>query len=342
MSELLLAVDGGNSKTDLVLLRSDGQVLAAVRGGTSAPLHVSVPGAMDRLDALIDAALARAGLSGDQEKPLGAGFFALAGADLPHEEAELLAAVAERGWVRRPVVRNDCFALLRAGSDRAWGVAVVCGAGINAVGVGPDGRVARFPALGYISGDWGGGYDVGLAAMGAAVRSIDGRGPRTALADAVSAHFGRPDPIAVMTAMHAGEIDSVRVLELSPAVFATARAGDPVAEGIVRRLAGEVIASAVAAIRRLDVQDADVEVVLGGSLLRAGLPLLDESVRDGVLAVAPAAIIRHVAVAPVVGAALAALQEVDAEPEAYRRVREWGLQARYEAMEPASRAPAGS
>ena len=55
------------------------------------------------------------------------------------------------------MVDNDTFAVLRAGTERGWGVAVVCGAGINCVGVSPDGRHARFPALGTITGDWGGG-----------------------------------------------------------------------------------------------------------------------------------------------------------------------------------------
>src|SRR4029450_1429495 len=91
----------------------------------------------------------------------------LAGIDFPSEEVELRAAVEERGWARRTVVGNDTFAVLRAGTERGWGVAVVCGAGINCVGVSPDGRHARFPALGPTTGDWGGGYDLGLAAVSA-------------------------------------------------------------------------------------------------------------------------------------------------------------------------------
>ena len=62
-----------------------------------------------------------------------------------------------------------------------WGVGVVVGQGINAVGVAPDGRRARFAALGAISGDRGGGSGLGMDALGAAVRAQDGRGPRTVL-----------------------------------------------------------------------------------------------------------------------------------------------------------------
>ena len=64
----------------------------------------------------------------------------VAGADLPSEEEVLAAAFEAEGWAETVEVGNDVFALLRAGSSRGWGVAVVCGAGINCVGVGPDGR----------------------------------------------------------------------------------------------------------------------------------------------------------------------------------------------------------
>lgn len=334
MSRLLLAVDGGNSKTDVALLDEAGRVLSAVRGPTSAPMHVGLEGSMECLDELIGRTMAGAGLPvGDDAPRPAAGVFALAGADLPHEEADLLAAVSERGWVARAVVRNDVFALLRSGTDRPWGVAVVCGAGINSVGVGPDGQVVRFPALGFISGDWGGGYDVGMAALGAAVRSSDGRGPQTVLAATVPAFFGEPDPVALMTAIHLGAIPVGRVVELPPTVFAAVRAGDAEASAIVLRLAGEIAGIARAAILRLGLADSDPHVVLGGGLLAAGLDLLDDAVGDGIRAVAPQASVRHAVVPPVVGAALLALEVVGADQSAFARVREWGATYRGVAAE---------
>ena len=103
----------------------------------------------------------------------------LAGVDFPDEEHEAQRVLDARGWAGRTEIGNDTFAVLRAGTERGWGVAITCGAGINCVGVAPDGRRVRFPALGAISGDWGGGYDVGLAGLSAAARSEDGRGPTT-------------------------------------------------------------------------------------------------------------------------------------------------------------------
>jgi N-acetylglucosamine kinase-like BadF-type ATPase len=320
--QLLLAVDGGNSKTDLLLLDGSGRVLAQVRGPNCAPIHHGLEGAMDALDVLVRRAFAQARpVVAEQPSCPAVGVFALAGADLPHEEEQLLGACRRRGWVQRAVVLNDAFALLRAGTERGWGIAVVCGAGINGVGVGPDGTVVRFPALGAISGDWGGGYDVGLAALAAAVRAQDGRGDPTLLARLVPAYFGLADPLAVTVALHLGELSERRLVELPPLVFDAARHGDRVAEALVLRLADEVAAFAMAAIRRLALAGDDLDVVLGGGLLRAGMPLLDDAVRAAIQRHAPGA---HVLVAdsePIVGAGLLALDEAGAPPAAAARLR---------------------
>src|SRR5262249_42961246 len=159
-----LAVDGGASKTDLALVTGDGALLAHARGPQTSPHHIGLDGCLHVLEELLEQAMAFADLRGPQ--PVAeVGHVMLAGADLPAEEQALQDALDERGWAVRTSVSNDTFAVLRAGTERGWGVAVVCGAGINCVGVAPDGRHARFPSLGAITGDWGGGGDVGLAAL---------------------------------------------------------------------------------------------------------------------------------------------------------------------------------
>jgi len=321
-ADLLFAIDGGNSKTDLVLFRSDGTVLAAVRGPGSSQHHLGIDVAMDRIDALFRRATAAAGVPDDRpgDRPRFA-TFALAGADLPHEEAALAQAVADRGWAADSMVINDTFALLRSGTDRGWGVAVVCGSGINCVGSGPDGETVRFPALGSVSGDWGGGWDVGLAGLTAAVRSEDGRGTPSALARSVPVHFGLRSAAEVSEALYLESVPESRLWELAPVVFAAAAAGDRAAGEIVDRQAGEVVAFAAAALRRLGLTRTDVDVVLGGGLLRAGQARLDARVRAGIHAVAPRCRIVVVDDDPVVGAGLLALDASGAAARAAARLR---------------------
>jgi N-acetylglucosamine kinase-like BadF-type ATPase len=178
----------------------------------------------------------------------------------------------------------------------------------------------RFPALGAITGDWGGGYDVGLAALSAAARSGDGRGPRTVLERSVPSHFGLDTPLDVARAIHRGAITSRRLVELAPLVFIEA-SRDEVAAGIVDHLAVEIVALARAALERLDLDGEEVDVVLGGGLIRAGDERLLDAVQRGLAEIDPRATIRPTSLAPVVGAALLGLDELDAGPVAQRRLR---------------------
>jgi N-acetylglucosamine kinase-like BadF-type ATPase len=320
MTRLVLAVDGGNSKTDLALLSEDGALLAHVRGGLSSPHHLGLDGAMELLQGLFDAALALAGLLPGGEPVAEAGRLLLAGLDFPAEEQELHDAASERGWARRIAVGNDTFAVLRAGTERRWGVAVVCGAGINCVGVGPDGRHVRFPALGTISGDWGGGFDVGLAAMSAAARSEDGRGPETELERVVPAYFGVATPAALAQAIHLGEIPLRRLVELPPLVFATAER-DGVAAGIVERLAQEIVALVHVTLRRLELRDGPADVLLGGGLFRRADERLMSAIRAGLERHGDAVVLRVATSPPIVGAALLALDDLAADRPAQDRAR---------------------
>jgi N-acetylglucosamine kinase-like BadF-type ATPase len=318
MTRLVLAVDGGNSKTDLALLREDGALLAHVRGGLSSPHHLGLDGAMALLQRLYDAAVEQAGFPAGTVAD--AARFLLAGLDFPAEEQQLHDAVAARGWARSVGVGNDTFAVLRAGTERGWGVAVVCGAGINCVGVGPDGRHVRFPALGAISGDWGGGFDVGLAALSAAARSEDGRGPETALERAVPAYFGAATPAALAEAIHLGEIPVRRLVELPPVVFEAA-ALDPVAAGIVDRLAEEVVALVHVTLRRLELTGGPADVLLGGGLLRRADGRLMSAIRAGLEGLGDTIALRPTTSPPIVGAALLALDDLGAGREAQDRAR---------------------
>ena len=316
----VLAVDGGNSKTDLALVSADGSVLALVRGPQSSPQHLGVDGSLNVLEQLLGDAERHSSVSRDGGPAAKTAVLLMAGVDFPAEEAAVRGAVADRGWAKRIRVGNDTFAVLRAGTERGWGVAITCGAGINCVGVGPDGRHARFPALGAITGDWGGGYDLGLAAVSAAARSEDGRGPRTSLERAVPAHFGLETPTDLAEAIHLGRIQQRRVIELAPLVLSEA-ADDPVAAEIVARLADEVVALARVALARLELTSEPVEVLLGGGVLQsAGGDLLD-AIREGLRAVGPDITVRPTATPAIVGAALLGLDDLGADGEAQERLR---------------------
>jgi N-acetylglucosamine kinase-like BadF-type ATPase len=307
---LYLAIDGGNSKTDVVLGSSSGEVLGFVRGGTSAPFQVGLPGTVSVLDGLIRAVHADAGLPFGT--PIEMLSVYLAGADLPIEVQRLHEAVSAPAWARRSIVDNDCFALLRAGTSMPDAVTVVCGAGTNCVGVAADGRTARFLALGPISGDWGGGHDLAEYTLRYAARGEDGRGTPTALQAAVAGHFGLPTVEAVSTGLHFGEIPMERLPELAPVLFEVAAAGDEVATSLVERQSEEVLAQHRVAAGRLGLLDKPHALVLGGGVLRARHPQLEKLIDAGAHAIAPRVEISVLDAPPVAGAALLALDALGA------------------------------
>ena len=318
--DLVLAVDGGGAKTDLALLDSSGTLLAHARGGRSQVYYLGVDGCIEVLESLLELATQRAGLDPRARPVAATARLLLAGIDLPEQLAALRSAMHEQRWSDDLVIGNDTEALLRAGSDRGWGVAVVCGTGINCIGLAQDGREARFLSFGSESGDWGGGGDVGLAALAAAVRAVDGRGPRSALESAVPAHFGLGDPFQVARAFHLEELAPARLGELAPIVFDLAEA-DAVAADILRRLVDEVVAFARAALQRLELMEADPDVVLGGRVLRTAPPRVAEEISQGVHAVAPRARVVVSPSDPIVGAALLGLDAIGASATARDRAR---------------------
>jgi N-acetylglucosamine kinase-like BadF-type ATPase len=319
VTEFVLAVDGGGVKTDLALVETTGSLVSLVRGGPSSPHYIGVDGCTDLLGELLAAALVHRGVGPGPTRAALAEIM-IAGADLPEELALLRSTIEARGWARELVIDNDTCALLRSGTDRGWGIAVVCGGGINCVGLAPDGREARFDALGPISGDWGGGSDIGVAALMAATRSADGRGPRSALESAVPAYFDMAEPLDVARAVHLGEIGIERLGELTRIVFAAA-ADDAAAAAIADRLGDEVVAFAAAAIRCLELADDEPDVVLGGGVLRTAPRAMLERVETGIHAVAPRANVSVAQTAPVVGAALLGLDRLGAGPAAAARAR---------------------
>jgi N-acetylglucosamine kinase-like BadF-type ATPase len=320
MSEYVICVDGGNSKTDVLIATTSGQILARRRGGGVASPLPAPSTWVESLKSLVDDARREAGVA--PRSSASCAVYFLANIDLPEERQVARRELARLGQADVTVVQNDTFAVLRAGASRPWGIAVVAGAGVNAVGVHPSKRVARFLALGDHTGDFGGGHSLGLLGLAAAVRARDGRGPATLLATSVPEHYGLRRPEDVAVAVHQGVVRHDELHLLAPLVFAAAAAGDTVAMGIMAAFGDEVVLMANALIRRLHLTRTDVEVVLGGGTLQTGDTALLARIAAGIATRAPRAQVIVLEVPPVYGAVVEALRRSGADETALLRVRE--------------------
>lgn len=301
---LVLGVDGGNSKTEALLLDASGGMLASVRGPTVSHQAVGMAEGMTRLAALVARLRAAAGLATDDV--VDAAVLALAGADYPSDERQLRAAIAPLDLAARVEVVNDTWAGLRAGTDRGWGIVLICGAGTNAAGLAADGRRWRFPAVGSISGDWGGGGDIGMEGLRAAVRAWDGRGPSTILRQRIPEAAGLRRVDSLVKTLYEGP-DWLRVRSFAPVVFQAAMDGDAVARAIIDRQADELAGMTGAIATRLRMRRSDPDVVLAGAVFGTQDEAFFERLEGGVRRVVPRARLVRCSRSPAHGAALLAL-----------------------------------
>ena len=189
-------------------------LLGAARGASISHQAVGLEVGMARLSELAGGLFAAAS-SSDQPDLVVA---TVAGADYPEDVRLLERAIAALGLGRDLIVLNDTYGALRAGSSAGWGVGLVCGQGINAGAISPDGKRDRFPGVGEYAGDWGGGGGVGREAINAAVRGSDGRGATDLAGEIRAALLWRPDRRPQLTrAFYFERIPEDRVNDLAPA-----------------------------------------------------------------------------------------------------------------------------
>jgi N-acetylglucosamine kinase-like BadF-type ATPase len=248
------------------------------------------------------------------------------GLDFPFQFDGFTADAMRFPWAPRGpsrlLVGNDMDPLLRAGTDEATAVAVVCGTGMNCLGRTSDGTTVRFGAVGDMSGDWGGGWTLGREAIWHSARAADGRGPATALEALTLRALGYPTMDEVIIAFESEELHEEIVRTLAPLIFEAAAASDRVALRVVERQAEEIVAFAVAALKRLGVLGQRVPVVLGGGVIAPRHATLLHAIDARLAADAPGAHPVIVTDPPLVGAGLLAFDALDAAPDVLARVRE--------------------
>jgi len=302
---IYLGVDGGSSKTHAALVDASGALLGFGTAGNANQNTAGLENALGEISRAVRMALAQAHADpGD----VALGCFCLAGADFPDDFVNLRARLEGLGMAQKVIVKNDTAAGLRSGLSRSWGVVVVCGTGFNAAGRARDGRELGLPSYGPLTGDWGGGGDLGVEVVGAVMRARDGRGRPTLLTQMVLDALKLATTDELLQAIHLNRLSHRQVLELTPLLFEAAHAGDAVASELVVRMGNEVGLTANVFLERLDLAGTDAEVVLTGSIFKGRGPLLLDTVRKAVHALSPQARIVRPVLEPVAGAALLALE----------------------------------
>lgn len=268
---IYLGVDGGGSSVRAVAVSARLEPLGEASGPAANPNTLGRAEAAQRIVAAARAALAGAGAAPEQVRAVALG---VAGADSAHSAGWLREVALAAAPGALAVLSSDYEIALVGAHGARQGLLLLAGTGSLAYGVSAAGESALAGAWGYLLGDEGGGYWLGLQGLRAAARMDDGRGRPTALAAALLGALGLADGRALVPWLYGAPRVS-DVARLAPLVLACAADGDPVARALVAEAARELALAARAVRRRLALDPAALPA-FSGSLLAADSPLRAE------------------------------------------------------------------
>lgn len=305
---LVLGIDGGGTKTLAWLATADGDAapLGVGLGGPGNFQAVGVEAALANLATAINAAFTDAGIP---PGPVAAAVVGLSGSDREENRKILADWAAARNLARRFRVVNDALPIVAAGSPDGWGIGLISGTGSLCFGQAADGRQARSGGWGYLFGDEGSAYALGVAGLRAAAKAADGRGPETRLLDGLLKHFRISDPADLVRAAYPLAADRAQIASLASIVSEAAAMNDEVALAIFDTAGAELSAMVRAVAQSLDLDRAVFPLALAGGALCGNLILrisLEEHLRRLNLVMAPVVLVKQ----PVAGAVRLAQKEL--------------------------------
>ncbi len=308
--KLVLAIDGGNSKTLAAIADESGRVLAVARAGGSNYQGIGRDQASSVLGDLINEVLALAGVD-----RVDAACYGLAGADRDQDFEAFHQILAPLDPAGASVLVNDTILALRAGTPDGVGVALIGGAGSNCIGMDRSGRVKKAWGLGPLTGDRANAYSIVLDAVVRAMKGIDGRGPKTMLEDKFKQALGVDQLEDVIEFEFADSRRPFNFGSLAPLVFEAAAAGDEAALAVLDEHGHAAAEAALAVMGALFSPGEPVTLALGGSVYQKGAcPVLVDSVRNEVTAEFPHARMIVLSEHPLLGGLLRAGDELPGAP----------------------------
>lgn len=309
--QCVLAVDGGNTKTLALVASLDGTILGAGRGGCGDIYNAeagtdwqdSAAAAVANIEYAVQSALQAAQVKASD---LVIGVFSMAGADWPEDFDYLQTTMEARGFGRTILVQNDALGVLHAGSADATGVSVVCGTGGATGARASDGRI-------WHSSTWQdqvqGSAQLGQKTLYAVYRSALGIEPPTTLTSRVL-DFYHLNTVEEVLHHFTGRTKKSpgRVDQLTPLLLDEAQAGDSVALRLVQEHGRALGDYALAAARRVGIEETAFTLVLAGGVFRHPSSLLKDSIIERVRTTSPDVRPTHCRFEPVICVLFTALE----------------------------------
>ena len=252
-----VGVDAGGTATR-ALVSSNGHPAGAAEGAGANATTLGTDDAADAILTVVRKALAH-------RRPA-AVVVGAAGAGRRSVSAELEELIAAAFPAARVSVGDDAVIALRAAIPAGPGVVLIAGTGSIAYAENGE-RRARIGGLGYLAGDEGSAYAIGLAAVRLYGRVLDGRARADETTDLVARALDAPDRDAYLDALYDVPHAPATIAALAPGIIAFAGKGNRAAAKIVQQAGLELGELVKSAARAVGLHEASPRVALAGGLL---------------------------------------------------------------------------
>jgi N-acetylglucosamine kinase-like BadF-type ATPase len=253
-----VGVDAGGTST-VAALSKDGAYLREAHGPGANPTTVGIDDAADIIIKVI-----RDVLKGEDPDAI---YVGAAGAGRARVAAEIqeLIAIAFRG--ARVVVADDVAIALRAAVPHGDGAVLIAGTGSTAYAEHGE-RSQRVGGLGYLAGDEGSAFWIGMQAVKLYGRVLDGRANRDETTDLAARLLEADDRERYLDALYEAPMKPSKIAGLAPSIIAFAGKGNRASTKIVQQAAQELGDLLKSALRAVELLDMSPRIALAGGLFR--------------------------------------------------------------------------
>jgi len=305
---MILAIDGGGTKTHLGLFDLEGRLLYQAIGTGCNHQSLGVETYQMVIKTLVQDVLDAKDLTLNQ---ITYAHLGISGADLPEDFDRLNQATKDILGDIPFTIENDAWLILRSGLKTPFGAVAICGTGTNSAAINHEGQKAILRSLGFTLGIYGGGLDIARESLHYAFRAEELTYKPTRLMHEIPKilHVNQMADIVELF-YPTPRIERHDLGKITALTFKLANEGDEVSIEIVSRVGMFLGYQTAGVIKQVHAEQEEIPVVIGGRVFEEGSHHLIDSMKHYLNQEVPKAYVVRPVYIPMVGAYLRALDHL--------------------------------
>lgn len=267
-----IAIDGGGTKTDIVLFDETGKVVRRYFTVASCPTSIGLSASFENVSYAIQNILLDTEIPKEKIVSVYAGIAGCGVHSIGYQYTSKMKSIFSPSTIVD--VSSDIINVLNCGLSTDDGMALICGTGSSLL-VRSGSEYHQVGGWGYLLGDEGSGYDIGRMGLTAALKAYDGRDSKTLLSTFIENKLGEPVQNCIAKLYEGGKSF---IASFAPEVFEAALLNDKTAVQIINHAADSLRDLMIAGSQYLDGEE--YNTVLAGGIWKAGNGILKKILND--------------------------------------------------------------